>query len=40
MKSKYIFGTLPAVFLFTALVYFYGGSQAPSLPPASLRSKA
>jgi len=30
MKSKYIIGMLLAALLLTALVYFYGGSQAPS----------
>jgi hypothetical protein len=29
MKRKYILGPLLAVFLLAALVYFYGGSQAP-----------
>ena len=33
MKRKYIFGALLAAFLLTALVYFYGGSQAPSGQP-------
>jgi hypothetical protein len=33
MKGRYILGTLAALFLLTALVYFYGGSQAPSGQP-------
>ena len=33
MKRKYIFGALLAAFLLTALVYFYGGSQASSGQP-------
>lgn len=30
MKSKYILGAVAAVLLLAALVYFYGGGQAPS----------
>lgn len=34
MKRKYILGAPVAVLLLGALVYFYGGSQAPSGQPA------
>jgi hypothetical protein len=33
MKRKYILGTLLGVILVVALVYFYGGSQAPPGQP-------
>jgi hypothetical protein len=33
MKVKYILGTLLGVMLVAALVYFYGGSQAPPGQP-------
>jgi hypothetical protein len=33
MKSKYILGALLTVLLLAALVYFYGGSQAPAGQP-------
>jgi hypothetical protein len=33
MKGKYILGTLPGAVLVAALVYFYGGSQAPPGQP-------
>lgn len=33
MRSKYILGTVLAVTLAAALVYFYGGSHAPAGQP-------
>jgi hypothetical protein len=41
MKRKYILGWLLAVLLLAALVYFYGGSQAPpgQLPLQSLTTQ-
>jgi hypothetical protein len=33
MKRKYIVGSFVAVLLLAVLVYFYGGSQAPSGQP-------
>jgi hypothetical protein len=33
MKPKYILGALVTVFLLAALIYYYGGSQAPSGQP-------
>jgi len=33
MMGKHIFGALLALFLLTALVYFYGGSHAPAGQP-------
>jgi hypothetical protein len=35
MKGKYILGALLGVILIAALVYFYGGSQAPPGQPPS-----
>jgi hypothetical protein len=33
MTRKYILGALVTVFLLAALIYYYGGSQAPSGQP-------